>query len=175
MLIRTHRPLADIAPLMRSKLHSVDPSLPLYHVDTLQSILDQAIDYRRSVMILLGTFAGIALLLSAGGIYGIQAYDVTQRTQEIGIRRSIGASRKQILTLILRQGIWKAWLGLVIGLAGALYFSRFLSGMLFDMRSSDPVAYLVVSLLLLLVALAASYFPARRASKVDPIVALRCE
>lgn len=173
--VRTARPLADIEPLMLSKLQDVDPGLPIYHVGTLQSLLDETIDDRRGVMVLLGAFASIALLLSAVGIYGVLAYDVTQRAQEIGIRRAIGASRGQILTLILRQGLWKATLGLIVGLGGAFYLSRFMSGLLFDVRSSDPMAYLAVSLLLLLVALAASYLPARRAAKIDPIVALRCE
>jgi ABC-type antimicrobial peptide transport system permease subunit len=103
------------------------------------------------------------------------AYDVTQRTREIGIRGAIGASRGQILGMILRQGLRKAGLGLVIGLAGALMLSRFMSSLLFDVRPSDPVAFGAVSVLLLLVALLASWLPARRAAKVDPMVALRCE
>jgi predicted permease len=175
MVLRTNRPLADMAPLMRAKLSSIDPSLPLYGVGTLQTLLDNLVTNRRGVMLMLGAFALIALLLSAVGIYGMLAYDVTQRTREIGIRGAIGASRGQIVGLILRQGLWKAGLGLAIGLAGAFYLSRFMASMLFDVRPSDPVAYLGVSLVLLLVALVASYLPARRASKVDPIIALRCE
>jgi ABC-type antimicrobial peptide transport system permease subunit len=175
LVLRTPRSLAEVLPLMRQKLHAVDPTLPLYNVGTLQSGLDDMLANRRGVMTLLGAFALIALLLSAVGIYGMLAYDVTQRTREIGIRGAIGASRGQIVGLILRQGLWKAGLGLVIGLAGAFYLSGFMASLLFDVRPSDPVAYLAVSLVLLLVALVASYLPARRASKVDPIVALRCE
>jgi ABC-type antimicrobial peptide transport system permease subunit len=127
------------------------------------------------VLLLLATFAGLALLLSAVGIYGVLAYDVSQRTREIGVRSAIGASRGQIMRLILRQGLGKAGIGLAIGLVGAFCLSRFMTGLLFDVRPSDPVAYLAVSLLLLLVALLASWLPARRAAKVDPVVALRCD
>jgi predicted permease len=175
LVLRSNRSLAELAPLMRQKVRAVDPALPLYGVTTLQLSVDGMLANRRGVMMLLAAFALIALLLSAVGIYGMLAYDVTQRTREIGIRGAIGASRGQILGMILRQGLRKAGLGLVIGLAGALMLSRFMSSLLFDVRPSDPVAFGAVSVLLLLVALLASWLPARRAAKVDPMVALRCE
>jgi ABC-type antimicrobial peptide transport system permease subunit len=126
-------------------------------------------------MLLLGGFAGLALFLSAIGIYGVLAYDVSQRTREIGIRGAIGATREQMVMLILRQGLWKTGLGLVIGLVGALMLSRFLTSLLYDVKPTDPLAYIVVSLLLLGVAVLASYLPARRAARIDPIIALRSE
>jgi ABC-type antimicrobial peptide transport system permease subunit len=103
------------------------------------------------------------------------AYDVSQRTREIGIRGAIGASRGQIVALILRQGLGKTAVGLVIGLGGAFYLSRFLRSMLFDVEAADPLSYLVVSVVLLSVALLASWLPARRAARIDPMVALRVE
>lgn len=175
MLLRTTRPASVIVPLMREKLRSVDSSAPLYITGSLQENLDGMLANRRGVMWLLGAFAGIALLLSAVGLYGMLAYDVTQRTKEIGIRGAIGASRGQIVTLILRQGLLKAGLGLVIGLGGAFYLSRYLHSLLFEVKPTDPVAFTVVPLVLLAVAALASWLPARRAAKVDPVVALRAE
>ena len=141
----------------------------------MQMQLDDAAANRRGILWLLGAFAGIALLLSAVGIYGMLAYDVTQRTKEIGIRGAIGATRGQIVALILQQGLLKAGLGLVLGLAGALALSRFLEKLLFDVKPNDPLVFAGVAVLLLLVALLASWLPARRAANVNPLVALRHE
>ncbi len=175
VVLRTSRPAKEIVPLMRAKLRSVDSSAPLYHEGSLQEEYDWMLTNRRGVMWLLGAFAGIALLLSAIGLYGMLAYDVTQRTKEIGIRSAIGASRAQIVGLILSQGLLKAALGLVIGLAGAFYLSRYLASLLFEVKTVDPVVFAGVSFLLLVVALLASWLPARRAAKVDPVIALRAE
>lgn len=175
MVLRTSRPASEVIPLMREKLRSVDPSLPLYITGSLQENLDGMLANRRGVMWLLGAFAGIALLLSAIGIYGMLAYDVSQRTREIGIRGAIGATRAQIVAMILRQGMWKAGLGLVVGLVGAFSLSRFMSSLLFEVRPWDPLAFATVTGLLLAVSLLASWLPARRAAKVDPMVALRVE
>lgn len=175
MVLRTRLPASVIVPLMREKLRSVDPSAPLYITGSLQDNLEGMLDNRRGVMWLLGAFAGIALLLSAVGIYGMLAYDVTQRTKEIGIRGAIGATRGQIVGLILRQGLWKTAVGLVIGLGGAFYLSRYMGSLLFEVKPTDPLAFAGVSLLLLLVGLLASWLPARRASKIDPVIALRAE
>jgi predicted permease len=173
--VRTTRSLADMTTLMRAQLRSVDPTLPLYQVCRLQMNLDAAAANRRGVMWLLGAFAGIALLLSAVGIYGMLAYDVTQRTKEIGIRGAIGASRGQIIALILRQGLWRTSIGLVIGLVGALCLSRYMRSLLFEVPPTDPLSFAGVFSLLLGVALIASWVPARRAAKIDPVVALRAE
>jgi predicted permease len=175
MELRTTRPFAEVLREMRQRLRGVDPTLPLYSECTLQMSVDGMLANRRGVMLLLGAFALIALVLSAVGIYGMLAYDVSQRTREIGIRGAIGASRGQIVALILRQGMGKTGVGLVLGLGGAFYLSRFLRSMLFDVEAADPLSYIVVSLLLLSVALLASWLPARRAAKIDPMVALRVE
>jgi putative ABC transport system permease protein len=175
MVLRTNRPASVIVPLMREKLRSVDPGAPLYITGSLQENLDGMLANRRGVMWLLGAFAGIALLLSAVGIYGMLSYDVTQRTKEIGIRGAIGASRGQIVAFVLRQGLGKTGMGLAIGLGCAFYFSRYLSSLLFEVKPTDPLVFTGVTFLLFLVALLASWLPARRAATVDPMVALRAE
>jgi putative ABC transport system permease protein len=141
----------------------------------MQTSLDNGAANRRGVMWLLGAFAGIALILSGVGIYGMLAYDVTQRTKEIGIRGAIGATRGQIVAMILQQGVWKAGVGLVIGLGGAFFLSRYMGAMLYEVNPNDPVIFTAVAGILLVVAFLASWLPARRAARVDPIVALRCD
>ncbi|HYC69689.1 MAG TPA: FtsX-like permease family protein [Opitutaceae bacterium] len=175
MLLRTARPLADLLPLMRAQMRAVDSSLPLYDTDTVEIMIERLLSNRRGVMLLFAVFAAIALVLSAVGLYGMLTFDVTQRTREIGIRGAIGASRGQIVALILRQGLGRTCVGLVVGLAGAFLLSRYMASLLFSVEPTDPVTFGAVSLLLLTVAFLASYLPARRAAKVDPIVALRCE
>lgn len=173
--LRTTRALADIFPLIRAAVREVDPALPIYQAQVMQEQLDKAAANRRGVMSLLGTFAGLALLLSAVGIYGMLAYDVTQRTREIGIRAAIGATRRQIVAMILRQGLWKAGVGGVAGLIAAFFLTRTMRALLFEVQPNDPFVFSVVPALLVVVTLLASGLPARRAAKVDPIVALRCE
>jgi predicted permease len=175
LLLRTSRPLPDILNEMRGKLRAIDARLPLYETTTLQGAIDGLLTQRRGLVLLLGMFAGSALLLASVGLYGVLAYDVSQRTREIGIRGAIGATRGQIAGLILRQGVGKSCAGIVLGLTGAFYFSRLLEGFLFDVKPTDPLVFLGVSCLLLGVAAAASWLPARRAAKVDPVIALRAE
>ncbi len=141
----------------------------------MDSVISTRLNNRRAIMLLLGSFAGIALLLSAIGIYGVLAYDVSQRTREIGIRGAIGATREQVVSLILRQGLWKTGIGLVVGLVGALVLSRFMTTLLLNVKPTDPLAYSVVTLLLLAVTVLASYLPARRVARINPIIALRSE
>lgn len=173
--LRTTRAFSDLFPLIRAAVRKVDPTLPIYQAQSMQAQLDKAAANRRGVMLLLGAFAAMALLLSAVGIYGMLAYDVTQRTREIGIRGAIGATRGQILAMILQQGLWKAGVGLAIGLVGAYFLTRTIRSLLFEVQHDDPVIFCTVAALLMLVTLLASWLPARRAAKVDPIVALRCE
>lgn len=175
VLIRTNRSLEEMTTLLRRKVSEIDPELPVFQVGPMDEVISTRLDNRRAIMILIVSFAVVALLLSAIGIYGVLAYDVTQRTREIGIRGAIGASRQQIVTLILRQGLWKAGIGLAIGLVGAILLSRYLTSLLYEVQPTDPLAYVVVTTLLLGVALLASYLPARRAARIDPMTALRTE
>jgi predicted permease len=175
VLLRTSRPEADVIAGMRAQLRTIDSTLPLYSTGSVARGLDDMLAKRRSLTSLLGLFAGLALILAAVGLYGVLNYDVSQRTREIGIRGAIGATRAQIVSLILGQGMRKTVLGLVAGLAGAVFLTRFLRKLLFEITPADPTAYLAVTALLLLVALLASWLPARRAAKVDPVIALRTE
>jgi predicted permease len=175
LFMRTTRPTGDAVAALREKVRAIDPASPLFEAGVLQEAVDSSFDNRRAVMLLLAAFAGLALFLSALGIYGVLAYDVSQRTREIGVRSAIGASRGQISTLILRQGLWKAGLGVALGLVGAALLSRSMTTMLFNVRPTDPAVYAGVSATLIGVALLASYLPARRAARIDPLIALRDE
>jgi predicted permease len=175
VLIRTARPVSEMVPLLREKVAAIDPELPVYAAETLDGVISGSVSNRRGIMLLLVSFAGIALLLSAVGIYGMLAYDVSRRIREIGIRSAIGATRPQIAGLIVSQGLWKTLIGVVLGVAGAALLSRYLTSLLFEVKPIDPFVYVAVSLLLMTVAALASWLPARRAAKVDPVVALRAE
>jgi putative ABC transport system permease protein len=175
LFLRTVRPAGDVVSAVRDKVRTIDPALPLFEAGGLEEAVDSSFDNRRAVMLLLATFAGLALFLSALGIYGVLAYDVSQRTREIGVRSAIGASRGQIASLIVRQGLWKGGIGVVLGLVGAVLLSRSLTTLLFNVRPTDPSVYAAVSFVLIAVALLASYLPARRAARIDPLIALRDE
>lgn len=175
LFMRTSRPAADVVSALRDKVRAIDPALPLFEAGALADAVGSSFDNRRAVMLLLAAFAGLALFLSALGIYGVLAYDVSQRTREIGMRSAIGASRGQISGLILRQGLWKGGLGVAIGLIGAVLLSSSMTTLLFNVKPTDPAVYAAVSLVLIAVALLASYLPARRAARIDPLVALREE
>jgi putative ABC transport system permease protein len=175
LFLRTDRPVADTIAQMRTRLKAIDPGIALFDTGTLQSLINSSHTERRVAMLLLGGFAGVALFLSALGIYGVLAYDVSQRTREIGVRGAIGATHGQIIGLIMRQGLWKTAIGLVLGLVGAVLLSRYIKTQLYEVSPTDPRAYIAVSLVLLAVAALASYLPARRAAKINPIEALRVE
>lgn len=174
-VVRSSRPVGDLLTDIRAKLRSIEPALPLYGVATIEDGLESMLTNRRALTGLLAAFAGLALLLAGIGLYGVLAYDVTQRTREIGIRSAVGASHAQIVRMILGQGMGRTGLGLVAGLAGAAYLTRFIRGLLFDVPRFDPLAFGGVSLLMLAVALLACWLPARRAARVDPVIALRAE
>lgn len=175
LFLRADRPTEDVLAAVRAKVRAVDPSLPLFDAGALEDAVGSSFDNRRAVMLLLTAFAVLALFLSALGIYGVLAYDVSQRTREIGMRSAIGASRGQIATLVVKQGLWKGVLGVVIGLVGAALLSSSMKTLLFNVQPTDPLVYGAVALVLIGVAMLASYLPARRASKIDPLTALRNE
>jgi putative ABC transport system permease protein len=166
---------AELANSIRRQAAQIDPELPVYAVKTMEELLGASVAEPRLNLILLGSFAGLALLLATVGIYGVLAYSVTQRTREIGIRLALGALPGDALLLVVRQGLLLTLAGVALGLAGSQALARFLSPLLFDVTPTDPLTYAAVSALLLSVALAACCVPARRAARVEPIVALRYE
>jgi predicted permease len=157
------------------EVHTLDPELPVYDAATMEQRLYDSLARRRFSMSLLGVFALIALLLASIGIYGVMAYWVSQRTHEIGVRVALGAQRRNILQLVGRQALVLIAAGLALGLAGAFALTRLMAGLLFGVKATDGMTFLVISLLLGLIAVIACYFPARRATRVDPMVALRWE
>jgi len=172
------RSIPDPGPLssaVKQEVRELDPDLPLYNVRTMEQFVDQSLARRRFSMSLLSLFAGLALALAATGIYGVMGYLVTQGTREIGIRIALGASQNGILGFIVRQGMALAVAGLALGLAGAFVLTRFMSSLLFGITATDASTFAAIPLLLILVALLASYLPARRAARVDPMISLRCE
>jgi predicted permease len=175
VLIRAASDPAALAAAVTSVVHQTDPSLPVTEVTTLDGLLSRSVSPRRFSAVLIGVLAGLAMVLSAVGIYGVMSYTVGQRIQEIGIRMALGAQPQNMLALILGRGARLALVGIAVGVAGALALTRFLSSLLFGVQAKDPLTFAAVAILLLLVALVACYVPARRAMKVDPMVALRYE
>ena len=175
LLIRASGDTSAIFPAVREIMKSLDPDVPLSQTRVLASIVDDNVSPRRLAVLLLSAFAGLALLLAAVGIYGVMSYMVTQRTQEIGIRIALGAQPRDVLSMVLRSGMALLLLGIGIGLLGAYSLSQFLQSLLFQVTSTDLLTYLSVPVLLTLVALLACYLPARRAMRVDPVIALRSE
>ncbi|MBL9134360.1 MAG: ABC transporter permease [Verrucomicrobiales bacterium] len=175
LVIRTSRDTSDITRAVRAELDVVDPDQPLEKVRTLTQLLDASVAQRRISAQLLGVFAGMALALAALGLYGVITSHVCQRTAELGIRLALGALPSEVLSLVLRQGIRLAAVGLVLGLSGAFALSRFLADLLFGVTPFDPVSFGVGSLVLLATAFAACWLPARHASRISPLAALRGE
>ncbi len=167
-------PSQMVAPVT-ALVKEIDPDLPVYNVSPMQQRLAASLSQKRFSMLLLGLFAGVALALAAIGIYGVMAYMVAQRTREIGIRMALGAESRDVVSLIIRQGMVVAAAGVAAGIAGALALTRFMSSMLYGVSAADPVTFVLVSMALAGIALLACAVPARRATRVDPIVALRYE
>jgi putative ABC transport system permease protein len=165
----------SLIPAIRRELAAIDKDQPIHSFKPLEESFTELSEDERFSTLLLTAFAGLAVLLAAVGIYGVISYTVTQRTHEIGIRLALGAEPRDVLKLIVRQGLTLALGGVAIGLAGALALTRVMANMLFEVSATDPVIFVSISLLLMAVALFACWIPARRAAKVDPMVALRCE
>jgi predicted permease len=175
IIVRSTVDPAHLIPALRTAVQSIDPDLPLFNIQRLQSVLGENIASRQLSVTLLGAFACLALLLAAVGIYGVMAFAVASRTHEIGIRIALGADPPRIMRLVLRHGARLALIGVAIGIVAGLALTRAMASLLFQVRATDPLTYIGVAVLLTLVALAACYIPARRAMRVDPIVALRHE
>jgi predicted lysophospholipase L1 biosynthesis ABC-type transport system permease subunit len=166
---------ANLAAVVRREVHALDPSVPVYQVRTMEEQVARspAVLTRRLPLRLVRGFAAVALALAVVGIYGLLAYTVSLRTNELGIRIALGAQRRNIVSLVVRDGATPAAAGLVVGLVTSLWATRLLGSLLYGVGTTDPPTYLAVAALLGGIALGASYFPARRASRVDPMVALR--
>jgi predicted permease len=173
VVLRTSLPATQLEPQIRHEIQSIDPSLPVFSVFSMNDVLDRSLASRRFSADLVGGFAGLALLLASIGIYGLLAYMVGQRSREIGLRIALGARRNDILRMFLRKGVALAGMGIVAGLVFSAATASMMASLLYGVRPHDPAVFLIVPLLLLAVAALASYLPAHRATKVNPIVALR--
>lgn len=174
-VIKSPIDVGQLSALVRSEVQAVDPQQPIFNIRTLERVRSDSIAPERLNLLLLGVFALLALSLSAIGIYGVISYAAGQRTHEIGVRMALGARPRDVLSLVVRQGITIAVIGVVIGVSGAFVLTRLMSSMLFRVSATDAVTFICVPLLLFVVAAIACYIPARRATKVDPLVALRYE
>jgi putative ABC transport system permease protein len=175
LVARTDGDPMNFVAAVRSQVQAIDRDQPVSNVHTMEELLARSVSERRFNLLLLAIFAGVALLLAAVGIYGVMSYSVEQRTHEIGVRMALGARTGDVLRLLLGQGMKLVAPGVAIGLAAAFGLTRLISTLLFDIRPTDPLTFVAIALLLTVVALLACYIPARRAAKVDPMVALRCE
>jgi putative ABC transport system permease protein len=175
LVLRTASQPSSLIPAVKKEIWRVDPDQPVTDIKTMDELVSTEAAGRRFVLELIGAFAAIALVLAAVGVYGVVSYGTRQRTHEIGIRMALGATGEQIMWLVASQDVKWLLIGIATGLAGALTLTRLLSAYLYTVRPTDPATYLAVALLLLVVALTGVYIPARRATKVDPMVALRYE
>jgi ABC-type antimicrobial peptide transport system permease subunit len=175
LVVRTAGAPLALAEVVRKAILDLDPTQPVASVKTLEDVVGSSLADRRLTFSLLAIFSVAALVLAGIGLYGVIAYVVNQRTREFGIRVALGANKRDLLGLVLRRGLLLAGIGLACGIAAAVGLTHLLGKFLYEITPTDPLTFVAVSLLLLLVALFASWLPARRAAKIDPIVALRCE
>jgi putative ABC transport system permease protein len=175
LAIRTSSDPRTLAEAVRREVLALDPDQPVYKVEPMLDLMADSIAQRRLSMWLLAVFAGLAMLLAAVGIYGVISYSVSQRWREIGIRMALGAGRADVLRLILGQSLLLALTGILIGIAASLALTGLLTSLLFEVQARDPLTFAAVAALLLIVAVAASYLPAYRATAVGPSTALRQE
>jgi putative ABC transport system permease protein len=175
IVVRTQGDPLTLVPAVRKEVQAIDPDQPIAAIRTMDEWVDSSTSTPRYRTTLLALFAVLAMILAATGIYGVMSYSVAQRTHEIGVRMALGARRYDVLALVVRQGMLLVIVGLVVGLAGAFALTRVMASLLFGVTAKDPTTFVAVAALLFVVALIACYIPARRATKVDPLVALRYE
>ena len=173
LLVRTNVPPMEVASAVRAQIAEVDKDQAVTGVQTVDDLLDTSRAQPRFTMVLMGVFAATALVLAMIGIYGVLSYTVAQRRQEFGIRMALGAERAEILRLVLREGLALTLVGIGAGLAAALLLTRLAASLLYQVGAHDPVTFVVAPTVFLAVALAASYLPARRATRVNPVEAMR--
>jgi putative ABC transport system permease protein len=175
LVIRTVGEPAHLAAAVRHEVQAVDPTKAVSNIKTMEEYVDEAVARPRLYAAMMAAFAGLALLLAGIGLYGLMAYGVSQRTHEIGIRMALGARRSHVTRAVLLQGAGLAAIGLAAGIAAALALTHLLQNLLFGVTPTDTATYAAVAAVLAAVALTATFIPARRAARVDPMIALRCE
>jgi putative ABC transport system permease protein len=175
LVLRSKGTPLSLTKTLRDAVHDVDPALPVYQVMTMSDRLSNSVSSQRLNLVLLCSFAALALLLAAIGVYGVISYVVTGRTHEVGIRMALGARRVDVVSLFIKQGMTLVMIGVALGLFGALALTQLMTSLLFGVAPDDPITFSGVAMLLSFIALLACYLPARRAAKVDPLVALRHE
>jgi putative ABC transport system permease protein len=175
LILQTSAPSAQVASDIRSLVSSLNPNLPVSEIRNMEAIVTQSTSQSRSLMWLFVSFGGSALMLAAIGTYGVVSYSTAQRTHEIGVRVALGAARGNIFGLVLKQSLRLVSAGLALGVVASLALTRLMASFLYGITATDPMTFVAVGILLILTALLAGYFPARRATKVDPMIALRCE
>jgi putative ABC transport system permease protein len=175
LVARTALEPQQLAASIRQAVGGIDPAIPVYGIQTMEAYVAQAMEQPRISMALLGLFGGLALVLSSLGIYGVLSYSVSRRTQEIGIRMALGATRRDVMRLIIGHGMALTVAGLIIGFGASWAITRWLSALLVGVSPHDPVTFVAIALLLATTAFVASYLPGRRATRVDPVITLRYE
>jgi putative ABC transport system permease protein len=175
LVVRAQSDSLSLMPALRNAVQSLDKNQPVYRVTTMEQLLARSVAARKFSLLLMALFAALALALSAIGLYGVLAYAVTQRRREIGIRMALGAQRNDVLKMVAKQGMALALIGIAVGLSASFALTRLMKTLLYGVSPTDPLTFAVIALLLVFVALLACWIPARRATKVDPITALRFE
>jgi predicted permease len=175
IVVRTSTDPGNVVPNIRDRVLSIDRNLPLVHIETQETEIDEYLGGERSLATLLTFFGALALVLASTGLYGTMSYRVSRRTKELGIRMALGADAREMLVMVLRETLWLAGIGVAIGIPLSITAARLIASILFGVKTTDTVTMLVAVLLMCAVAVVAGYFPARRAAKVDPMAALRYE